>query len=210
MGRRGGAKRPPPRKKANPRARRTMTALPKSSVGHRAGSVGWRRLSDWPLRVKVAALLVLASLVPLLIAAIIDVRQARDQARATTGALLAARGDQLVRELDMFHRGYQRSAARLARLPDVVAFCLETGASAAPLEPRTHATLDPWPASSPEIRGAAILDLSGTVRIATESALQSKSLAFHGYVREALRGKSVISDIHVAEPEVERVPSIAY
>ena len=36
-----------------------------------------------------------------------------------------------------------------------------------------------------------------------------KSLAFHSYVREALQGRPVVSDVHLAEPEVGRVPTIA-
>jgi len=82
----------------------------------------WFNFPSWPLRAKLAALLLVASLLPLAIAAIIDIRGARKQLVATTSALLAARGDQLSEQLDTFHRGYQRSANRFAHLPDVTEF----------------------------------------------------------------------------------------
>jgi len=66
------------------------------------------------------------------------------------------------------------------------------------------------PAGDPSIRGAGLLDSTGRVVLATEGGLVGKSLAFHSYVREALRGNPVISDVHLAEPEVGRAPTIAY
>src|SRR5258708_6804880 len=81
------------------------------------------RFVDWPLRAKMAALLVVASLLPLAIAAFIDVREAQQRLLANTSELLAARGDQLVGELDTFHRAYARAGDKLARLPTVVRFC---------------------------------------------------------------------------------------
>lgn len=181
-----------------------------STSASRGRAHGRWRFANWPFRGKVAALLLLASLIPLAVAAIIDVRQARDQSVANVAALLAARGDQLVGQLDTFHRGYQRSADRLAHLPEVIRFSQLMRTETEPHDPGVRATLDVWPKSALEIRGAAILDLSGVVRIATETALEGKSLAFHGYVQEALRGRFVISDIHLAEPEVNRAPTIAY
>ena len=70
------------------------------------------RFADWPLRAKMAALLVAASLLPLAIWAYVDLRQ--DEARLLDGmkSLLEARGDQIVHELDSFHRGYQRAVER--------------------------------------------------------------------------------------------------
>ena len=158
----------------------------------------------------MAVLLVLVSLIPLAVAAIIDIQQARDHSLVSEGALLAARGDQLVGRIDAFNRGYLYSVDRLARLPSVVAFCQEPGTPAEPLESRVQATLEVWPASAPEVRGAAIVDLSGVVRIGTEAALKGKSLAFHQYIRQALRGNGSISDIHLAEREVDYTPTIAY
>jgi hypothetical protein len=81
------------------------------------------RFMDWPLRAKMAALFVVASLLPLGVATLINIREARERLVANTADLLAARGDHLADQLDLFHRGYQGSAGRVAHLPNVVEFC---------------------------------------------------------------------------------------
>src|SRR5882724_315677 len=168
------------------------------------------RFSNWPQRVKMAALLLVASLLPLAIAALVDIHQARQRLIANTSALLAARGDQLVGELDTFHRAYQRSARKFALLPEVVGFCRAPPDAGDPRQGAIRALLQVQPDGDPSIRGAGLLDSTGRVVLATEGGLVGKSLAFHSYVREALRGNPVISDVHLAEPEVGRAPTIAY
>jgi len=59
-------------------------------------------------------------LLPLAVAAYLDIRQTQEQLLDSAGDLLQARGDQIVRELDSFHLGYRRSAERLARFPEVM------------------------------------------------------------------------------------------
>lgn len=158
----------------------------------------------------MAVVLVTASLVPLGVAAFNDIRQARSDAIGTAEALLAARADQLGGEIDAFHRGYQRSATRFAHLPGITGLCLAGGGVAETLEPVARAILDVQPAVDPSIRGAAFLDRSGMVRVATESQLIGLDLSYHRYVQEALRGDAVVSDIHLAETEVGSVPTISY
>src|SRR5262249_39539975 len=70
--------------------------------------------------------------------------------------------------------------------------------------------LDTWPATDASICGIAILDVSGTVTIATETPLIGMNLAYHSYMHEALRGEAIISDIYLAEPQVGAAPTIAY
>jgi PAS domain S-box-containing protein len=168
------------------------------------------RFMDWPLRVKMAALLVAASLLPLAIAAVLDIRESRRQLLASTAALLAARGDHLVDELDMFHRGYRRSAIRFARLPGVVDYCRAGFTGTGQINRTVRAILAVQPASDSNIRGAAIFDTAGTVRIATEPQLVGVRLSYRRYVREALRGTAAISDIYLGVPQVGSVPTIAY
>jgi PAS domain S-box-containing protein len=168
------------------------------------------RFASWPLRIKMAALLALATLVPLAVAAFIDIRDARQRSVTSKGDLLTARGDQLVGELDTFHRGYERSVARLATLPAIVAYGQRDGRESARFEPDARAVLEVWPASDPNIRGLAILDTSGVILVATEPPLVGKSLAYHPYIQQALGGATVISDVHVAEPAAGDTPTIAY
>ncbi len=124
--------------------------------------------------------------------------------------MLAARGDQLLGEFDAFNRGYQLSVGKLARLPIVVGFSEGRRDNVERLKSEIQSLLTVLPGSDANLRGVALLDLSGTVKIATEEQLVGKNLSYHGYVREALRGASVISDIHLAESEVGYTPTIAY
>jgi PAS domain S-box-containing protein len=168
------------------------------------------RFLDWPLRVKMATLLLVVSLLPLVITAFGDIRETQERLLSSTGALLAARGDQLVSELDGFNRVYSRSVDEIARGPDIVRFFQVPPDRIAELTPGVRAALGVYPASDPSVHGVALLDLSGTVRVATEEPLAGKNLAYHGYFQEALRGAAVISDIHLAEPEVSEAPTIVY
>lgn len=76
---------------------------------------------------------------PLGIATFINIHEARERLLASTEALLTARGDQLVRELDTFNRGYQRSVDMAAHLPNVVGLCEAHGVDIDRLKPgRPH------------------------------------------------------------------------
>jgi len=70
------------------------------------------------MRAKMAALLVVASLLPLVAAMILDIRGARERLLANTGALLSARGDHLSDQLDAFNRSYQRSVEQFDQLAE--------------------------------------------------------------------------------------------
>ena len=113
-------------------------------------------------------------------------------------------------KLDTFHRSYQHAVDRVAHLPDVLEFCQARPEDSDRLKSIARTVLEVWPASDTNIRGVALLDLSGTVKVATEDPLIGLNLSYHSYVREALRGVAVISDIHLAESQVGYAPTIAY
>jgi PAS domain S-box-containing protein len=165
---------------------------------------------DWPLRAKLTALLILASVVPLATVALLDIREARQRLYSNTAALLAARGDQLVGELDAFQRGYLNSVRRSARLPPVHDLFRSAEGATEEQKATVRALLLVQPETDPRVRGAGLLDANGRVIVATEPALVGQTLAFHGYVREALRGGGVVSEVHFAGPEVARTPTIAF
>jgi two-component system cell cycle sensor histidine kinase/response regulator CckA len=162
---------------------------------------------DQPLRVKMVGLLILASLLPLAVSAFIDIRETRQNLRSSETALLAARADHLVDQLDIFHRSFQHAVGRLAQLPGVARPWQEPDDRD---DAAAQAILNVWVTSDPRIRGVAILDPSGVVKRASEPALVGTSLAYHRYIQEALRGNPVVSDIHVAEAVVADAPTIAY
>ncbi len=171
---------------------------------------GWRRFEDWPVRAGIAAILVVASSLPLIIAAVVDIRGAKSQLLAATADVLAARGDQLVRELDAFNRSYQRAADEVAHAPDVIEFLVNGGRAVRTDVPAIRARLAVLPARDPTIRAVAILDTAGVVRIATDRRLPGQDLSRRTFVAPALQGAAVISDIYVAEPEFGTGATIAY
>jgi signal transduction histidine kinase len=160
------------------------------------------RFANWPLRLKVVAILLFSSALPLVATAYLDVQQARVTALASEASQLSSWCHQLAAEFDRFNDAHLSTAKRLARLPDVRSFATSD-------DHHLRETLAVW-SESDEIRGIALLDTTGTVRIATNEALAGKSLASRAFVQHALRGDTVISDVHLAEPEVGGVPSIAY
>jgi PAS domain S-box-containing protein len=168
------------------------------------------RFADWPLRAKMAALLAAVSLLPLALWAAIDLRQ--DQARVLDGMkrLLEARGDQIVHELDSFHRGYQRAVGRIARFPDSAAYCADTPDGRAARLGAMLGILSAYPASDPGIRGAALIDGTGRIVIATEAPLIGLDLSDRPVVRAALQGQTVISDPFISSPRSGSIPTIAY
>ena len=168
------------------------------------------RFKDWPLSAKLAVLLIVVSALPLVIVAAIDIRETQQRLLADATALLAARGDHLASQIDVFNVGYQRAARKLAHVPEVIAYCKASTDEADRLTLSLRAFLEVHPANDPGIRGVAILDLSGNVKITTEDGLIGKNLTTYDYVRQALSGVAVISDIYVAEPEIADALTIAY
>lgn len=161
-----------------------------------------------PLRVKLAGLLMAAAALPLAMLAASDLRQAREHAVASARLVLEARAEQLKRELDSFHRSHQRQVERVAHQPLVVRFSL-LGMPASQAGVILD-TFDVLPDVDEDVRGFGLLDLTGRVRVASESALVGQDLSARPYVQRALQGKTTISDLHLAEAAVGRVPTIAY
>ena len=171
---------------------------------------GIPRFRDWRLRTKMAVLLVMASLMPLGVATWISISNAREQLLVQTEGLLAARSDQLVGRIDTFNAGYQRAVNRLALVPDVLRLMQAAPTAMDSLKPAVQANLRGWPATDPGVRGVAILDASGTVVVATEAALVGRNMSSRSFVKRALSGVALTSDVYLAEPEVDYAATVAY
>ncbi|HSW08378.1 PAS domain-containing protein, partial [Aquabacterium sp.] len=168
------------------------------------------RLPQGSLRARLATLLVLVSLVPLVISAYVDIRQRQAQLLDNMHQVLQARAEQLVRELDSFHRAHQRSVDRLAHFPDTADFCAANADQQAASRAAMARLLSTFPASDPAIGGAAVLDRSGKVLVATNPAVNGTDLGFRPHVRAALQGNAAVSDIHLTVAQGGEQPSISY
>src|SRR5580693_6160606 len=78
------------------------------------------RFADWSLRGKLAALVIIVSLLPLLISTILDIRDTRQLLFAQTDELLGSRADQLAVVIDNFNDSYQHVAERLTHVPNIL------------------------------------------------------------------------------------------
>src|ERR1044071_431835 len=72
------------------------------------------------LRVKAAVVVLVMSVVPVGVGAVMNIRAARARAFNHEAGLLAARAEQLADRLDAFNQQYQRAVSRLAKVPDVI------------------------------------------------------------------------------------------
>jgi signal transduction histidine kinase len=166
------------------------------------------RFTDWPVRRKLAALLVAASLLPLGISAVLDIRAAREGLHANAAELLAAHADHLREQIDAFHRTYELTATKLAQIPALIALAATPSpqpADAASVREiiGAHSAIDV------DLRGIGVVGRGGQVIVATEPRLEGLVIG-QDYVKQALRGASVISDVHFGEPALDGVPVIAY
>jgi PAS domain S-box-containing protein len=142
------------------------------------------RSRDWPLRGKITALVIAASAVPLLLAGAIALHQVRESARADAGALLGARADQLVGELDAFHTAYLQSAARLARFPAVESAC--AGDDGRADGANLAAVLRAYLTTDANLFGIAVVAADGEVPAATPAAPRQEPSS--QWIRAALQG----------------------
>ncbi|MBX3466561.1 MAG: response regulator [Planctomycetes bacterium] len=164
----------------------------------------------WPLRARVAALVLGAAALPLAAGTALAYATTRTRIERHAADLLGARADQLAGELDAFHASYALTARRLARLPEVVGYCAADGAARAAARPAAAALLDVYAGSDPHFRGVALFDPDGRIAVGTEPPLLGNDYGFRTYFREAMGGRGNVSDLYVAVPEVGSVPSIAY
>ena len=178
--------------------------LPIRGLHATAGSI-----ADWPLRTKMAVLLLVASLLPMLAVNWLSMRQIGSLRQQDSAELLGARGDEVVGRIDTFVAGYQSGVARMAASPNVARILQAPAADREALIPQIRSLLDAWPQSDSSLRGVAVLDAQGVVVAATEPALEGKDLSYRPFVAWALRGESTVSDVFRSEAETGSVPTLA-
>jgi|GEM_PF-5709306 len=174
------------------------------------------RFRHWPVRRKTVALLVAASLLPLGASAFLQVRSSRSQLRETTADLLAARTDQLRRQIETFQLAYQLSVTKLSRIPAIVGACATPGAGVTSAAVGATAAiqageiLDVHVESDRSLIAAGIVDRTGRVILATAPRAVGLRLGATRYVTDALRGGMSMSEVYVAGPELDDTPAIAF
>jgi signal transduction histidine kinase/CheY-like chemotaxis protein len=171
----------------------------------------WFRFVDWPLRAKIVALLVAASLVPLGIATWISLGNARADRLDNTEKLLRARAEMLVRRIDAQNNGYTRIANLLAlSAPEAIVQASGTTEAALGIRARVQSQLQLWTRIDPSVWGVSLLDSSGRTVVSSGTALPDGALSRFSFVRSALEGTTVVSDIFLIQDAETQAPTIAY
>lgn len=157
----------------------------------------------------MVALLMVASVVPLSIAATLDIYQARQRFGSNISGLLAAGAEHLIDNLDDFHRAYERSLDVFIQLPEVVAFCRTQG-DISRLKPKLESVFNAYLNADSNIYGIFILDMRGGVRASADETLVGEDFSTRSYVRAALAGDKGVSEIHFSEASGGFTPTVAY
>ncbi|MDQ2640240.1 MAG: ATP-binding protein [Pseudomonadota bacterium] len=171
----------------------------------------WFRFIDWPLRARIVALLVAASLVPLGIATWISVSNARDDLYQNTERLLQARAEMMARRIDALNDGHARIARLLAMsLPAAVAQLAGPPQETARTRDLLHAQLGGLSGVDRNIRAMALLDSAGRVLVSNEPSLEGQDLSRFGFIGDALAGEATISDVFLTSIGGEALATVAY
>ena len=154
------------------------------------------RLSDWPLRWKMLALLLCATALPLAVTAVIEFAGARRALRESAVALLEARADQLGGELEEFSDSFSRAALRLSQLPGIERFCQSLVDPA-----ESQAVLRAYVATDRRIASVFLFDARGVAIAGTDTRGLGQSFLYRSYLRETLEGRRVTSDLFIGSVE---------
>jgi C4-dicarboxylate-specific signal transduction histidine kinase len=156
---------------------------------------GWR-FRNWPLRGKTLALLLLASTAPVVIGALVVLRETRSRVRHQAIELLTAHAEHLKVGLDGFHRRYKFMAAHLGQL--VVQPVEAASSGGPPSREEWRRAIQSLMTSNPELRAALITDTRGVILASSQAGSEGMDLSFRPYVKRALRGDSYISDVFIS------------
>ena len=170
----------------------------------------WLRLRDWPIRRKMLAFLLAASILPLAITAVIEFRTASTIIRRSAIALLQARATHLADRIDDFHLTFQRSVDRLSHLPLPNAFCQASPSTRATSLSTAEEVLSVFRSTDPRTHLVALFDREGTIIASTLPAIRGRNYRFRRYFQAASAGSPVTSELFISVSEAGAIPTIAY
>jgi signal transduction histidine kinase/DNA-binding response OmpR family regulator/HAMP domain-containing protein len=166
------------------------------------------RFRDLPLRSKGLALLLVASVLPLVITALIEFRWSSARISASAIERLRDRGRQLAGDLDSFNSSLLNGADQLSVAP-ALRKLLEAPKDTA-LEMDVQRLFEALQRMDGRLRGVTLLNAQGVAVAASEPAMRGQAYAFRAYFQQAMKGTHLISDMYFAVPETRAIPSIAY
>jgi signal transduction histidine kinase/CheY-like chemotaxis protein len=167
---------------------------------------------DWSVRGKLLALVVVTAALPAAVGAALTLAHGQSMAEEAAAALLGARGDQLVTELDSFHREHLAAVVRLGYLPSLRQFVVAPAEAREAAEGSALSACAALVDNDPDLRSVVLLGSDGKILLTTNGRGRGTDLSFRSYVQEGLKGKQVISDVFVSVARRNEEPEalIAY
>jgi len=141
---------------------------------------------------KVLAALLVVSIVPIAVVGIVSVQRTRGDLTQLGVTNLRARSLATANGIDAYLQSRLGDIVIVSRLPDVVRFARTPGDAAARANARD--TLRVAASRSPEYESIAIVDLEGTIAVASVAGDEGTSIKFREYFLVAKGGATFISD----------------
>src|SRR5262249_10439065 len=127
------------------------------------------------------------------------------------GLLLESRADYLVGQIDAFNDTYVHAAERVSHVPAALRVSLTPAAGLGQEEiDSLRNLLGVLPTADKNVMAVAILDGAAVIKASSDASLIGVKLGTRGFVQAALRGTSVVSDVHYAGRGPNTLPTIAY
>lgn len=166
------------------------------------------RFRDWSLRAKLLLLVVVASMLPLIAASVVEYLGATAIVETDAEGVLAGRAEQFSERIDHFNVEYLHAVELLARAPEVRALVASANADD-PARAGAEAFLRAFGEGDPSVHHLVALDAHGTIVASTGGGLMGLGPASEVVVR-ARRGEASLSDVFLAGTEDRSAPVLAY
>jgi serine phosphatase RsbU (regulator of sigma subunit) len=171
--------------------------------GPRPGRVGLSP-SSWPIAVKLFGAMLVASLLPLSVALWWTGAQSRHELERGAQRNMELHAQSAADRLDQLITDFARTAATLARDERTVLLCAaatgpEAQALAEPVQHRLRVAVE----ANPDIASAFVIDARGVGIASTNPRNIGQDLSFREYCREALAGRTHVSEFLVGKTSGE-------
>jgi PAS domain S-box-containing protein len=164
-------------------------------------------IRSWPVRTKLVVLLLVISLAPFTLFAVLELRAAAAQLLQAEEATLAARSEQISADIDRFNEQNSELAELIARRAAAEGCCdSEDSVRLASLRAMLAAEKE----RSQALIAAALLDASGTVRASSLRWLEGRNYSHVPSVRAALAGAATSPEVRIEPFESHEEASVMY
>lgn len=175
-----------------------LLAVRAEPAGGAAARTRWRRPGNWPLAVKLSALLVAVALAPMALTAQLNHQHSVAALAAAERRSLQQLAQATAGRLAQLFDDHQRLGAFLAREPELAALLRAAAGGATPppaLRDAVQRRLTTLVATQPDLHLATLMDRDGRALLSTAPEVVGGQYAFRDYFRQALAGQPVVTSM---------------